>query len=96
MNKITTQSGKVIDAIGSDNSHVRTRSKFDITYEKVFTRILNDDSNHGYLRHSNLNDLDAICEDTGITNWKDRQMIIEAAYFYFRIMKEQNNDSIIN
>jgi len=90
MNKITTQSRKEIDAIGAENSHARTRSKFDISYEKVFTRILNDDSNDGYLRHSNPNDIDAILEDDGVKNWQDKQAIIEACYFYFRIMKEQN------
>lgn len=88
MNKITTQSGKVIDAIGADNSHARIRSKFDIAYEKVFTRILNDSSNDGYLRHSAPHDLDNICEDTGVTDFKDKQMIIEAAYFYFRRQQE--------
>jgi hypothetical protein len=73
MNKIKTQSGKTVIAVGQENSYARLKDQYDVTLPKLIAHIKSKNEASGLIK---------ICEEDNLTNRQISSQLVNAAYFY--------------
>lgn len=82
MNHIVNQSNIRIISLGSEDSHIRNKTEFNITLPKLIQRINNSKAWSDITDTSIDNDLRDICEDDKIPLNKISKLV-KTAYFYY-------------
>lgn len=85
-NKIITQSGKEVFAVGQDGSHARNLVQFDITLPKLIDKLFRNWSRGGLDRHTEPHELYAIMYADEV-KLEDYNSLYQSAYYYFTVEK---------
>lgn len=93
MNHIVNQSGETIIAIGSEGSHIRNKTKFNITFPKVLEKLSEQweqrSSDSGWISYF---DLQEICIIDGLSI-QEYNALIRTALFYLNNGEQLSNST---
>ena len=82
MNKIRNQDGVFVFAEGQEGSHIRNKTVYNLTVNKLIDRIEYVWCRGGLDRHCDYSDLDEIMEFDNIP-YNIRKGLVRTAYYYF-------------
>jgi len=82
MNRLINESKQEVVSVGSEGSHIRNLTEYNLTMKKLIVKLNTRWSVGGLGRHCEHYELEWICEDSGVL--KDKwTSLINTAYYYF-------------